>query len=334
MGGWAESTVTFATQPSSTDFQSVNLAHNAIASKAFFSLNILDIANYWLNNISNNNGLLLQMNEDSNVYPAWLRISSGDNSNASQRPKLTIKYAYAKIDSSGVTTFCTGDSVTLTTNTGTYSYQWYKNNIAIAGATTTTYKAKTTGDYFVVITNATGCNVASAIKHVNVVASPSATITAQGPTTFCNGDSVKLQANTGTGFTYQWLKNNLNISSATASSYFAKTAGSYKVRVANSTGCSKSSQAISVSVPCREENIAETNDYTLYPNPFNKGFTISSADKKIIEYLKIIDANGRLIEQHENLDAEKIIGTELNKGIYIVEIFSNASIVYKRIVKL
>jgi len=74
------------------------------------------------------------------------------------------------------------------------------------------------------------------------------TIVANGATTFCSGGSVLLSANSGTGLTYQWKKNNSNISGATASSYSASTAGSYTVVISNSCGSSVTSSAVTVTV--------------------------------------------------------------------------------------
>jgi hypothetical protein len=75
-----------------------------------------------------------------------------------------------------------------------------------------------------------------------------ASITAAGPTTFCQGGSVVLNANTGTGFTYQWKKNGNNISGAIAASYTANTAGSYTVIVTDGNGCSATSTATTITV--------------------------------------------------------------------------------------
>ncbi|MGA1331305.1 MAG: cohesin domain-containing protein, partial [Bacteroidia bacterium] len=67
---------------------------------------------------------------------------------------------------------------------------------------------------------------------------PTAAITAAGPTTFCQGGSVVLNANTGTGLTYQWALNGSSISGATNASYSASAAGSYTVVVFNAPTCS------------------------------------------------------------------------------------------------
>jgi hypothetical protein len=75
-----------------------------------------------------------------------------------------------------------------------------------------------------------------------------ASITAAGNTTFCQGGSVVLNANTGTGLTYQWRNNGNNIAGATNASYTATTAGAYSVVVNSSPTCSATSAATNVIV--------------------------------------------------------------------------------------
>src|SRR6185503_12398073 len=103
----------------------------------------------------------------------------------------------------------------------------------ISGATNSTYTASAAGSYTVVVTNSCG-SITSAATTITVNPLPTATITTGGPTTFCAGGSVVLNANTGTGLTWQWKLNTVNISGATNSSYTASAAGSYTVVVTNS----------------------------------------------------------------------------------------------------
>jgi endo-1,4-beta-D-glucanase Y len=76
---------------------------------------------------------------------------------------------------------------------------------------------------------------------------PGASITAGGATTFCAGGNVVLNANTGTGLTYQWKSGGTAIAGATASSYTATTSGSYTVDV-SSGACTSTSGATTVTV--------------------------------------------------------------------------------------
>ena len=66
-------------------------------------------------------------------------------------------------------------------------------------------------------------------KSITVVQNTTASITSGGPTTFCNGGSVLLSANSSSGVTYQWQKNSVNISGATSQNYTASTSGNYSV---------------------------------------------------------------------------------------------------------
>jgi hypothetical protein len=155
----------------------------------------------------------------------------------------------ASITAGGPSTFCQGDSVLLNANTGTgLTYQWKKDGSNIGGATASSYTANAAGSYEVVVTNTNNCSATSSAIAVMVNALPSASITVGGPSTFCQGDSVLLNANTGTGLTYQWKKDGSNISGATASSYTANAAGSYEVVVTNASNCSATSSASAVSV--------------------------------------------------------------------------------------
>jgi hypothetical protein len=61
-----------------------------------------------------------------------------------------------------------------------------------------------------------------------------ASITPNGSTSVCQGASVTLQANTGTGLSYQWYRNGTAITGATSSTLQAATAGAYTVQVAAS----------------------------------------------------------------------------------------------------
>ena len=74
-----------------------------------------------------------------------------------------------------------------------------------------------------------------------------ATITPKSTTTFCDGASVELEANSGTNYTYQWFKNNQTINAATSVTYKATTTGKYTVIVTDGA-CSDTSELTNVTV--------------------------------------------------------------------------------------
>jgi hypothetical protein len=159
----------------------------------------------------------------------------------------------ATVTAASGTTICAGTSVTLNANTGTgLAYVWKLNGTPITpSATGTSYSAGAAGTYTVTVTNTTtGCQNTSPGVTVTVNPLPTATITAAGPTSFCQRDSVTLNANTGTGLSYVWNLNGSPISPAViTSSLKVKTAGSYSVTVTNTTtGCQQTSTPVSITV--------------------------------------------------------------------------------------
>lgn len=67
-----------------------------------------------------------------------------------------------------------------------------------------------------------------------------ATISPSGNINACNGTSVILTANSGTGLSYQWYRNNAIVSGGTNITYTSKSteSGSYKVKVSKTGSCS------------------------------------------------------------------------------------------------
>lgn len=139
----------------------------------------------------------------------------------------------ATITPSGATTFCQGSSVTLTASAGS-SYLWSN------GLQTQAITVNTAGSYSVQVFNAAGCVTTSSAVAVVVNALPTATITAGGPTTFCQGGSVVLTASAGSS--YLWSNG------ATTQSITASTTGCYSVTVTNANGCSTTSACTQVTV--------------------------------------------------------------------------------------
>ena len=159
------------------------------------------------------------------------------------------------ITASGSPALCTGDQVVLNgPQASGVTYQWNLNGSPINGATNASYTASSAGSYTLTVNSGLNCNSVSTPVVVTVRTRPTATITASGLSggnlSVCQGSAVTLQANTGSGFTYQWQLNGNNITGATAATYAASTAGAYTVIVTNSTegnGCSATSSAVNLS---------------------------------------------------------------------------------------
>ena len=57
----------------------------------------------------------------------------------------------------------------------------------------------------------------------------------------CGGDSLLLFAASLPGYNYQWQRNGVNVTGATAPTYFAKLAGAYRVKITAGFNCTATS---------------------------------------------------------------------------------------------
>ena len=162
----------------------------------------------------------------------------------------TVSVPVATAIAQGSTTLCPGDDVTITANSGS-SYLWSTNE------TTQTINVSQAGSYSVTVTNSIGCVAVSNIVPVSV-SQPTAAITALGPTTFCIGDDVELEANLGSS--YLWS------TGATTRKIVVSTPGNYSVTVTNIDNCTAVSAPEQVTVNTAVATITALGPTTLCPS--------------------------------------------------------------------
>jgi Secretion system C-terminal sorting domain len=165
-------------------------------------------------------------------YSATITGTNGCAINTTPIAVTAVTNPTATITASGATSFCSGGSVTLTANTGS-TYLWSN------GATTQSINVSSAGSYSVTVSQAAGCSKTSSATAVTVNPAPTNTVTASGPTTFCNS-SVTLTSGSATG-SYLWSNG------ATSKSITVSTTGNYTCKVTSTNGCTSLSTAIPVS---------------------------------------------------------------------------------------
>ncbi|MES2394951.1 MAG: Ig-like domain-containing protein [Bacteroidota bacterium] len=288
----------------------------------------------------------------------WMNITSGnytlkavatDNSNRSgiSQP-INIKVATCTtpaIIPLGSLTMCS-DSVTLKTNANPGNlYQWIRDGINIAGATNFLYTASVAGNYQVKVIQGS-CISWSAPVSVKIQSGLSASITPGGATTFCSSGELKLFANTCSGYTYQWKKDNVAIPGATSSTYIATTSGSYQIKI-TLAGVSAWSALVTVTVNACRESETNQNDsdedqinselpasknrfqMNVYPNPGTGLFTIALNIPLIKEervQMKIVNILGQEVYNKESVIKDNYFKeiVELDKalptGVYTLQV--------------
>ncbi len=160
-----------------------------------------------------------------------VQVTNGACSATSPVTVVTVHALPTASIASTSTSICQGGSVTLTAAPATL-YAWTN------GATTQSITVTAAGNYGLTVSNVYGCTSTAAPLAINVSSLPTSYISAAGPTTFCNGNSVVLSANAGTS--YVWSNG------ATTQNITATTAGLYFVTITNAAGCSSVSNEISV----------------------------------------------------------------------------------------
>lgn len=146
------------------------------------------------------------------------------------------------------------------TSNSAYAYQWHKDNSPVAGAVSNNHtisSATQNGDYKISITLPDFAPVFSNTVAIKL-APESPIISSSG--VLCEGSTVLLSSSiTDAVYSYQWYKNTLPISGATASTYTADAEGSYYLIISHS-GCTRQSDAITLEIG--QINITSTSPLT------------------------------------------------------------------------
>ena len=266
------------------------------------------------------------------------------------------------ITADGITTFCAGNYVNLTSDVVGGTYQWKKNGVNITtNATSRTYKATATGSY----TCAATCNGTALTSNAIAITSKTnaaLTLIATGATSFCAGDSVTLNAtNLGSNYSIQWYRSNISIDNATGYTQVIKQPGTYKVVTKNlTTGCSRiSGSAITTIVNCRIANSTDNNNngtsdnlvtekitgndisegISIYPNPNNGTFVLEyEGEQSGSGFMQVVNSMGQTIyesnvEVSDGLFSKEVkLGDNISKGIYVVRLLINGSVNDSRII--
>ncbi len=217
-----------------------------------------------------------------------------------------------------VSSICNGDPVTLTGG-GATSYTWdngVTDGVAFNPTVTTTYT----------VTGTDGNNCQNTATTTITVTTVDATTTTTGTTITANNSNA----------TYQWVdcdNSNQPISGAISQNFTPTVTGNYAV-IVTENGCSETSVCENIVITGLNEMNAN-NNISVYPNPVNDIFTISSSDDLSGAVVKIIVITGQTLVEKTIISGNTATFdmSVYATGLYFVEINQNGNLNTLKVIK-
>lgn len=213
-----------------------------------FKLNVLEVpANMtysWSPASSLNNSNILNPIATTNSTTTYT-LTATHAGGCSQTASTTVTILATPVAFAGNDiTICSGENANLgTTPSSGVSYQWssfpsgFNSTLSNPSVTPT----QNTVYYLQATNTSTNCSSFDTVN-VTVTSQPTASITALGPTTFCQGGSVTLEANSGFA-NYSWSNGVTGTNTITVTQ-----GGTYTVTLGNSPTCQATSSPITITV--------------------------------------------------------------------------------------
>jgi hypothetical protein len=228
-----------------------------------------------------------------------------------------------------VAAICDGEPATITAASGFTNYVW--SNGALGEVIT----VSSTGFYSVTANDANGCPGSSPLVEVIQSQFPIANFSyTQTP----GGYTINFNNTSQNALEYVWDFETIGTSPLTNPSFTFPDSGPYNVNliVENPCGIDTITKLVVVSL-VGIDDVNFENLYSIYPNPNNGNFIISgNARIPAIVSFNIFDLSGRLFYSQSNkLSGEfeqAITLNNLESGTYIIEIESNKTSSFKRVV--
>ena len=258
-------------------------------------------------------------------------VSNADSSFESVRtPAAVVLKANPKVTTSGSTTFCDGQSITLSVAKAD-SYSWS------SGETTQTIQVSTAGTYSVTVTYAAlSCQETSAPVTTTVNTNPQSSFSITGtlytgsPITFTN------QSSGAASYFWQFGDGNSSTDENTGHTYTTMNSFTVNLTVTGANGCQDiSSQQIAVVTGLPgEEGIS------VYPNPVRQGSLVIEITEKAgaAVHMSLVNMLGQPMFEDQfqstgDAMSRTVPASALSEGIYVLKINVGDRIVTRKIVK-
>lgn len=266
------------------------------------------------------------------VYPGAAEICDGLDNDCDGDIDENLVNANIEPADSAIT--CKGFPVTFsTTSCIGCTYQWFKNDNIIVGATDFSYTTTKPAYYSVQVTIPGGCNDVSDHSLLISGFNPNANIYYPNGLNLCApspGTNILVKVGYLATNVYQWYKDGTPYLGDGANSWkiYPSEPGLYRCHITSIDGCDRITDAAVVINSCRlEENSSALS--SIYPNPASEQFTITfSASINSTAYINITDMLGKSVYNENIITSQGVNSVNINsanfaKGAYLIEIIAD-----------
>jgi hypothetical protein len=260
---------------------------------------------------------------DGDGRPDMVINDQGQNSLAIFRNRIGLPTAAPSILAIGGPAICQGDSVQLISSVVSGD-QWYKDGVALPGATGDTLTVQTSGTY-TVTTDITG-TLSPVSTGVSITVNP---IPAKPVITPDSAKGLLSSANSGN----QWYQDTLSaIPGAINNSYLPADSGYYSLRVSQNGCTSVFATPYYYHLPKPKDTTATTTSPVIVsPNPNFTGVITIQYDLPGVTSvdIRITDLNGNVLLARNNIHSgDQVDVSMLGKGMYQLTLLSPSGQVY------
>lgn len=256
----------------------------------------------------------------SGTYSVTISDANGCQASSSA---ITVNVSNAPVptvQTSGATTICEGDSVTLTSSTAD-TYSWS------TGATSQSITVSASGTYFVTTTNANACDGVG--QSGNTVVTVNTQPVAVVGTPSVNGTIVTFSNSSVDATAYSWDFGDFTTSGATAPTHAYAANGAYTVTLTAINGNCSDDTTFTVNITVGLDELNAISAAQLFPNPTSATTTLSIQLAQAGEMsVVVMNTNGQIVQTvaNEFFDAGShdlvIDATDFAKGLYYTVIRS------------
>ncbi|MEZ5014079.1 MAG: T9SS type A sorting domain-containing protein [Chitinophagales bacterium] len=276
----------------------------------------------------------------STVYPGATEICDGLDNNCNGDVDEGVVFATISPEVSAIT--CKGDPLEFSANDcDGCTYQWFKNDNVIIGATSSTYATTKPAYYSVQVTVPGGCFAVSEHTLLTTVLNPNANIYNPNGLNLCAptpGNNILIKVGYTATNTYQWYKDGVEYTGEGATSWriYPSEPGDYYCSITAESGCNRITETRTVINSCRMANDA-VSGLSIYPNPATDKFVVSADVDASVAFISVYNATGALISSTQVAVTNGTVNAQINSvhfasGIYMVQVQAGTQVLTQQLV--